>query len=494
MRMNKKQLSRFAGVHFPDLTPALIDEAYDRAEVRIRRLLSEALLNEAVDLDAVSLEARSRLTEELEDCINNLTLSYLQYERDCLRYKGQYQSIFDYYHTEEQDASLFEQCCYEGHPFHPMSKTKLGFTAGQVLQFAPEFKQQTAVMTVYIHQDLMKSEGLLNLAAAEAPPGYGVVYVHDWQWGHVITSNYQTLIDEGLIRLGAPVQAAPLLSFRSLLTPEAVIKTAVSVQATSAVRNVSRSSIENGIRLGRYVDDYYRRHQYKGCYIQKDVYGSWFHQEDSDPQFACLIRERIAEDSAVPVVAASLINRSFVTGELIMTDCIGARSAHDFMRRYTQLLMTATYRLMIETGISLEAHMQNTVIAVEKGLPVAVYIRDFGGIRVLNDDVPINDATNIRAANEADLFNVMSHAVIYNHLLQIYRAAADAGLIDYNNCLLILEDVVTDIHQQAEPSEALDLFRQPTLKVKALLKMRLMADARDYNYIEVKNPLYKEVL
>ncbi|ULG74502.1 IucA/IucC family protein [Macrococcus brunensis] len=269
--MNHKQLIHFATIHFPDLSLEDIEESLERADFRTKKMLNHACTNEAIDLTQVEPEALKRLEEEMADSTANLTLSYLQYKRDYARFGKTYKSIGEYYAAEGKDASLFEQCCYEGHPFHPMSKTKMGFTPDKVMKFAPEFKQPVDVMEIHVHSSLVGEKG-------EATHGeqsdYRVIYVHEWQWAHVIMAKYHDLIDEGLIKLGAKVTAAPLLSFRSLLAPEAVIKTAVSVQATSAVRNVSRASIENGITLSRYVDVYYRQHHYTGCYIQKDIYGS----------------------------------------------------------------------------------------------------------------------------------------------------------------------------------------------------------------------------
>ncbi|ULG72243.1 IucA/IucC family protein [Macrococcus brunensis] len=487
--MNHTQLIHFATIHFPDLSPEDIEESLERAEFRTKKMLDNACENEAIDLTRVEPMALKRLEEEVADSTANLTLSYLQYKSDYVRYGKTYKSIAEYYKAENKDASLFEQCCYEGHPFHPMSKTKLGFTPDKVLKFAPEFKQPVSVMEVHVHRSLVEEKGEAIYGEAS---DYGVIYVHEWQWAHVIMANYHDLIDKELIKLGAEITAAPLLSFRSLLTPEAVIKTAVSVQATSAVRNVSRASIENGIELSQYVDDYYRKHHYTGCHIQKDIYGSWF--QNNDPQFACLLRERIPEEEGIPVVAASFINQSFITGELIMKDFIDELgSSERFIRRYTELLMKATYQLMIETGISLEAHMQNTVILMDKGLPSAVYIRDFGGIRILAGTLPLNNDTGIETDYQEDLFNVMSHAVICNHLLQIYRHADEAGLINYQTCLDILKDVTAQINDQTQPPDGLNLLLQPELKVKALLSMRLRTEARDYQYIKVCNPVYEEV-
>lgn len=108
---------------------------------------------------------------------------------------------------------------------------------------------------------------------------YEILFLHEWQLEHFVKQQYPELLQqEQLVPLYQhAISARPLLSFRTLDVPQfnAIVKTAVNVQATSAVRNVSPASIRNGIALSEAVAQIYTKGDYHRSAIQKDVAGAF---------------------------------------------------------------------------------------------------------------------------------------------------------------------------------------------------------------------------
>lgn len=493
--------------YFKNLDEEMLKKFYIEAEREINNRIKVCRAVEQIDVvDFGEIE------REIQDSIHNLTLSLIQYEEDKKQFGGQFNNIFEYAHHYNVKETIFDQCVTLGHPFHPMTKTKLGFSFEEVLNYAPEFRNYVKIIPVItesevshfgelkLPDDFMKQ--LREAAAQYNIKNPSIIFIHEWQLKHYI-NQYDSLLNNNKC---IPVESLsinghPLLSFRSLYVPKfkCVIKTAVHAQATSAVRNVSPASIHNGVLLGKYVSKLYE--QYDGCFTQQDVGGTSLQQSPHENKLSYMIRKEITcESHQYAVVCASLISKSFITDQAIVVEAIDIIRHHQrisreaavmiFFEKYTHILIKATYRLMLEHDISLEAHMQNSSVILEEGVPKAIYIRDFGGVRISDDTINIDKRTGLYTDTFEDLLAVFTHAVLYNHLFQLIKPLS--SIVDENQLYDIIYKEINENNNVFIPS--INILEQPKLKVKSLLKMRLYGDSYDYKYSEVTNPLLKEGL
>ncbi len=213
-----------------------------------------------------------------------------------------------------------------------------------------------------------------------------------------------------------------------------------------------------------------------------------------------MLRSLIPEQKAShQLVCGSLITDSFVTRKPILIECIETimqtqdmsfdSATQLFLTEYTHNLLEATYRLLLEEGISLEAHMQNSTVVIKDGMPISIYIRDFGGVRLYERNIDIDDSTGLITDSFEDLLSVFSHAVLYNHLFQLIQVLATYGY-DSTKGYQIIRNMIADHHVNSAPD--INILEQPTFKIKSLLKMRIFAEGYDYQYTNINNPLYME--
>lgn len=508
--------------HYQYLSNEAIQSLYEKAQKEIFHRIEQLSSFENIDIEL--LYDDERLMNEIRNSIRNLTLSYIQFERDAYHYANKYDDIFDFVSREQLNNTFFEQSVTEGHPFHPMTKTKLGFNLHEVLNYSPEFRNavkiipvlcETRLVNIFKREDTSQIDALKQkvkkycLANGISFEQYEILLLHEWQVTHFLNTNYAELLNNNQVipLYELAIDGNPLLSFRTLDVEslKCVVKTAVNVQATSAVRNVSPTSIHNGITLSHLVETIYKNNNYRNCFIQKDLSGGYlnYRQEDAN-KCSYIIREKIPKKSHTHnVVCASLITTSFITNKPIIVECIEqimqqhqlsfSDATTQFMKRYSEILLEATYRLLTEEHISLEAHMQNSTVVLENGFPKAIYIRDFGGVRLFDrdsdDSDDIDNTTGLLTDDFSDLISVFTHSVLYNHLFQLIAILENYGYhasLAYN----IIRNIISDYNVHTNPM--LNILNQPTFKIKALLKMRIYSEGYDYQYTEIKNPLFSE--
>lgn len=196
-------------------------------------------------LPALAPATHARLARELADSRWNLALARLAADlrhRTCA--EGQpWLAPLD-----------LENLVVDGHPWHPMSKTRLGLRAWENLRHGPDLLAQAAVHAVDIAADEAQlAEPALYADLARAlfpapPPGLVRLPVHALQlrrlprllgplWGREVRP-------VGL----PPLRARALLSLRTvaLAAPALHLKLAVDIHTTSARRQVSPASVPNG--------------------------------------------------------------------------------------------------------------------------------------------------------------------------------------------------------------------------------------------------------
>lgn len=229
-------------------------------------------------LPALAPAARARIARELADSRWNLALARLAAD---LRHRTCSEG-------QPWPAPLDpENLVVDGHPWHPMSKTRLGLRAWENLRHGPDLLAQARVHAVDVaaeHAQLAEPAVYADLARAlfpAPPPGLVRLPVHALQlrrlprllgplWGREVRP-------AGL----PPLHARALLSLRTvaLAAPALHLKFAVDIHTTSARRQVSPASVHNGPAIAALLAAIQAAdpHTRRGLQIQPDLAAAGLH-------------------------------------------------------------------------------------------------------------------------------------------------------------------------------------------------------------------------
>ncbi|WP_164462117.1 IucA/IucC family protein [Bacillus sp. FJAT-42376] len=456
-------------------------------------------------------------------------------------------------HTAAEDEffsplAFFEQLAVHGHTLHPCTKTKMGMSAEEVKAYSPECGGKPAVVYATVHKSLtsasllrsggvkellfLQNEGLQEVFEQELngcsmnPGEYELIPLHPWQAEHVLPDLYiQELQEKRIVLLHGWTEPSYALSSLRTLLPLAKgrnqpfhLKTAIRVQATSAVRTVSPASAMHGpMFTGLFRALARTEHFPSGLKLLAEEAGIHFKDSESEEReknLAAMIRENPERsvafhegELAVPGVA--LISDSpFGNGSVLleavrlykrtMNDRSLEQAAVNWIRDYSRLLFESCLPLMTRYGIALEAHLQNSIPVLKHGVPVRLIVRDYGGIKILNQrlrkaghEFVFQVDTHVEAKNEAALQDTVSHALIQNHLgeliIQLVQELNMDELPLWEAAAEELERVFDELAEDPDAVSDRTALMEEELSLKSLVGMRLNHTI-DNTYTKVPNP------
>ncbi|WP_342610415.1 IucA/IucC family protein [Staphylococcus hsinchuensis] len=486
-----------------------------------------------------------RLTEELVSSRNGFVLTYKHFEnrkaliKSSLQFTKMPESLnffawLQYLNDNNQldELNYSESLILEGHPTHPLSKTKLPLTDEEVKRYAPEFEKIIPLKIMLIHHthcvttsmeqndqyilDYIIPEYKGKLEAFLAPyqlklEDYRVMIVHPWQYDNVIVQQFSEWIKESkLLPTPFEIESKATLSFRTmaLLHKPYHIKLPVNVQATSAVRTVSTVTTVDGPKLSYELQD--MLNIYPQLQVSMEPYGIHAMTDlNTARQLGVIVRQQPKIDhDGITLVTASLVNRNPVDGKVIVDsylDWVGegvtTKAIKRFIKAYAETLIKPLLAYIQDFGIALEAHMQNTIVSLGEGFQMKFNVRDLGGSRIdlktFNHRVPHVELTNKSLIAE-DIVAVIAkfqHAVIQNQIAELihhftqYEGVAERELFD------IVREVTQDSIDNNKPhaTQINNVLFGRKITVKSLLRMRMESKVKQYVTIDLDNPLYREV-
>lgn len=387
-----------------------------------------------------------------------------------------------------------EQLVVDGHPLHPCCRTRTGLSPAELLAYAPEHGRVVDLAIVEVPADRWLTTSLA--------PGAGLaprLPVHPWQRDHVL-DRYP-----GLRLTGGRIPARPLMSLRTLApvaAPDRHLKTAVDVQMTSAVRTVSAAAVHNGPALSALLATL-ARHTPRLTVLREVAAGAVLVDGEACRSLAVVHRQapRPGPDEAVLPLAA-LAARSPADGRPVAVEAVrlaypaGETGARAFFTDLVRLLVPPLLTLL-QLGVALEAHGQNTLVVLRRGRPVRLLYRDVGGVRVsprrlarhgiqappLHGDVASDDPVVLRTKLAAALFSTVIGELV-SVLTREYDVGAQAL---WDEVARIVRATRAGLASDAA-SDAGALF-DPTLPVKAMTAMRLSDSPVDDLWAALPNPM-----
>jgi siderophore synthetase component len=347
-----------------------------------------------------------------------------------------------------------EQLVVDGHPLHPCARTRAGLTTADVLAYAPEHQPVIRLRRLAVPADRWHGDG---------PP---ILYAHPWQAEHLRDTV------PGLTDIGPTEPVRPLMSLRTVAPLDGGdhYKTAVDILMTSAVRTVSPAAVHNGPLLSALLTGLTADLPIRP--LVETHAGAVLVGGEPHRHLAYLRRQAPRPGPGETVLPLGALAVPELLREAV-------DDPYDWMDALAPLLWTPLTRLL-DRGVALEAHGQNTLVVLRGGRPARTLYRDLGGVRVspalgcdLRGDLPADDPQVLRTKLAAAALGAVALQLI--SLLERHRGADPDRL---------WAGVAASIRAAGHT----DLLREP-LPIKATTAMRLAADPLEDRWSYIDNPM-----
>ncbi len=452
-----------------------------------------------------------------------------------------------------QNTELYlEQWATTGHPYHPCSKTKLGLTSAEVVNYSPEFQGQASVRLAAIRKEWLHVEMLPGLLDVDSwfeqhfsqwfsvwqdrlraqdldPQDFSPLPVHPWQAEYKLPELFKSLLNSGILTLlnGPELCCKSTMSFRTLV-PEgeinlAHIKLPISVRLTSVYRTVSPRSAQMGPRISNLLKNILENEKkFSGTLdIVPEVLGMHYAGEgvkdDDAKHLSAIFRENpmlyIEKDEiAIPVAAllthSPISNKPLFLEMMSATKVEGLNAARHYFRQYVETLLNGLLVLYLRYGIALEAHQQNTFAIFSHDARIRrVLVRDFGGIRIHQ---PTLERVGYRLKLHPDKLTVIGdqekvrekllHAVFQCHIgemvLMLGQEFSVPDHLFWQEVANIVEQIFGAMRSSLSPTtwhREYTAIVQQKWSVKAFMRMRL-TNTQDDIYRPLENPLASAIV
>lgn len=412
-------------------------------------------------------------------------------------------------------ALFFEQSCVTGHQIHPCTKSKVGLTIEEVMQYSSEFDQVIELSFVALHEDVVYVnpqferrqmnefwskeypelyDCFINgcLEKGVQPEEYVVLPVHPWQKDQTLPKLYASELEKGDIFLidNYKLPTKPTLSVRTV-APISVdkkyhLKLPINVQMTSAVRTISPNSVHNGPELTGIIKTILEREGYfNGTFgVAGEDFGIRFNsttQNDTqsyhrNKNLSLLIRpnpESLVNEDQTVMVACGLYSPSPVSNRLVVYEIVDQFNLHrpshsleenvtSFFKKYIDVVLSGIIPLMTRYGIGLEGHLQNSLIVFKDDEPVKAFIRDLGGVRVYKKRLDQQGVPGTFYPNSVtigddfvEMQNKVIHTVFQSHIGELTAHLARQYPIDEQELWDVVREVCNDIFTDLKQDETL---------------------------------------
>ncbi|MFC3574473.1 IucA/IucC family protein [Streptomyces yaanensis] len=280
-----------------------------------------------------------------------------------------------------------EQSLITGHPYHPAPKARGGGPVASWLPYAPEAYARFPLALLGVREDTVVEEGDTSAldALGTAPRGYRLLPAHPWQLDLVAARpEIRAAFEDGrLVRLGdTPRTVWPTAAIRTVYAPEddLFVKFSLDVRITNDIRRLWRHDLLKLRRTDEAAAAAFAAHRGPAAWLSDRGYRT---ADFAFEELAVLVRDGLRPHllpGATPLLAATLVE-GFDGSPLDAPADPG-----DWWAAYLRQVVPPALEAFERHGVVLEAHLQNTLVAVDSGgLPVQALFRDAEGVKLLTD-------------------------------------------------------------------------------------------------------------
>ncbi|MFD5131032.1 IucA/IucC family protein [Streptomyces olindensis] len=365
-----------------------------------------------------------------------------------------------------------EQCLLTGHTHHPAPKARGGGPAAGWLPYAPEAYARFPLTLLGLRADTVVEEGDTSAldALGTAPPGYRLLPAHPWQLDLAARELAAAFADGRLVRLGETAfDTWPTAAIRTLYAPEQdlFLKFSLDVRITNDIRRLWRHDLLALRRTDAAVCSAFATFDGPPAWLSDRGYRT---ADFAFEALAVLVRDGFRGrllPGATPLLAAGLVE-GFDGSPLDR-----AADPDAWWTAYLAQVVPPALTAFARHGVVLEAHLQNTLIAVDAdGTPVQALYRDAEGVKLLPE-----------VSREAG-WERLVYCLLVNHLTEIAGALA-ARRPGFDPWPAVRRELA-----RHDVPEIPALLASPTLPAKTNLLLRWTgADGADARYLPLPNPL-----
>ncbi|MGH3774634.1 MAG: IucA/IucC family protein [Pseudonocardiaceae bacterium] len=421
-----------------------------------------------------------------------------------------------------------EQSLCFGHPFHPTPKSVEGFSAGDLMAYAPELGASFALHYFAVAPELLVEDRwcavpwvppeVVQQAQRLLGPGRGsmaLIPAHPWQADHLLRRDaVATLLAGGglvsLGPLGRPVY--PTSSVRTVCDPAFATswKLPLYVRITNFVRNNPSEHARRALDAGRLVETLRNGWAHDGFEVLLETGYRTIDDAALAADVTVLYRENpFATRRQAPQVVAGLLEGGADGEQPALIPyvrqaagrphaCPAADHVAEWLRRYLEISLLPLLAVFVADGVSFEAHVQNSLLHVEDGWPARFFVRDMEGTsvsrqrwataRTCGAGSPVLRADSPVLYDDAEAWSRWKYYVVTNHLGHLVHVLARHTHVDEFLLWRVVADVVREAGTDWYTS---DLLESPVLPAKANLISRFTGRAERPLYVNVPNPLHE---
>ncbi|MGH3914360.1 MAG: IucA/IucC family protein [Pseudonocardiaceae bacterium] len=270
-----------------------------------------------------------------------------------------------------------EQSVVDGHPLHPCCRNRTGFRAMDHLAYGPEHHPVVALDLLAVPADRCVVRGAWPAELRAA--GRLLLPVHPWQSARVLPRHGLAPHDLRVL------PARPLMALRTLAPIGRAwhVKTALSTQLTSAVRDISGGSIQSSVAVSAFLQEAVGRLG-GGLSLQPNrAAAAILIDGEPHPDLAAVLRDCPTADlrpgeTVLPV--AALTTRP-PEGGCPPLCALAADDPVAWLADFGALAIPPLLTLLA-WGIALEAHEQNLLLVLSDSRPRRLVYRDLADIRL----------------------------------------------------------------------------------------------------------------
>ncbi|WP_037762599.1 IucA/IucC family protein [Streptomyces sp. FXJ7.023] len=334
----------------------------------------------------------------------------------------------------------------------------------------PYLRSEQSLLTGHTHRDTTALDAL-----GEAPPGYRLLPAHPWQLDLAAPSLAPAFADGRLIRLGATGSPVwPTAAIRTVYAPERdlFLKFSLDVRITNDIRRLWRHDLLKLRRTDTAATEAFAALGTPAAWLADRGHRT---ADFAYEELAVVVRDGFGPHlvpGATPLLAAALLE------DLPDSPLANTTDPAAWWEAYLAAVVPPVLTAFAAGGVVVEAHLQNTVIAVDAaGTPVQALFRDAEGVKLLPD-------TSREAGWER-----LVYCLLVNHLLEIA-----AALTEHHRGFAPWPAVRRALTRHDLP-EIPALLASTTLPGKTNLLLRWTgADGADARYLPVPNPLWVPVV
>ncbi|RPE39251.1 siderophore synthetase component [Streptomyces sp. Ag109_O5-1] len=368
-----------------------------------------------------------------------------------------------------------EQSLITGHPYHPAPKARGGGPVAAWLPYAPEAHARFPLVLLGVREDEVAEEGDMSAldALAAVPQGYRLLPAHPWQLDLVAGDLAPAFADGRLVRLGESAFTTwPTAAIRTVYEPvrDLFLKFSLDVRITNDIRRLWAHDLRRLRRTDAAATAAFAAMGGPAGWLGDRGYRT---ARFAFEELAVIVRDGLRGPllpGATALLAAGLV-------EGYDGDPLAATADPEaWWEAYLRAVVPPALTAFADHGVVLEAHLQNTLVAVgPDGMPVQALYRDAEGVKLLAD------------VERAAGWERLVYCLVVNHLTEVAAALAErhAGFDPWPAAR-------RELGRHPLP-EVAELLASPTLPGKTNLLLRWTgADGADARYLPLPNPLAAE--